>query len=243
MKNKVRIDKFLVDKFNIKSRNIAQSMIKNQSIKINGEIINKSNLFVDDDDNIEIIQMEKYVSRGAYKLLKAISEFKVVLENKIVLDIGSSTGGFTQVLLENNVKKVYALDVGTKQLDKMLKNNEKVISLENTNFIKIDINLIPDISFITCDVSFISIKKILLKIIDLNFKNMQGIFLLKPQFELSSKEISEGKGRVKSKYLNDVLNDFKQFCQMNNFKINKIIESPILGAKKQNTEYLVFLEW
>lgn len=243
MNNKIRLDKYLVDKKNIETRNLAKKLIEKNCVKVNNIIVNKISHQVKENDLVEIIENKEYVSRGAYKLIKAIDEFKINLNNSIVLDIGSSTGGFTQVLLENNVSKVYALDVGTNQLSPLLKNNPKVVSIEQTNFKNVNESQFKDINFITCDVSFISVKKILLKIKELNWKNLKGVFLLKPQFELTSKEISMGNGKVNHKYLENIKKDFMFFCASNNFKIINIIESPITGAKKQNIEYLTYLEW
>lgn len=243
MNNKMRLDIFLKEKLNIQSRNIAKNLIESNKIIVNNKIVTKLNYMVSSNDIIEIIEENKYVSRAALKLLKAINEFQVDLKKLVIVDIGSSTGGFAQVLLENNVSKIYCIDVGTNQLSEKIKFNKKIINMEKTNFKDISKNDIFDVDFFTCDVSFISIRKILEKIKKLNFHNKRGIFLLKPQFELTKKEISEGKGKVNPKYLNKVISEFKIFCNLNSFKLKKIIESPIYGAKKGNIEYLVFLEW
>lgn len=243
MNNKIRLDLYLKEKLNIESRNIAKNLILENKVLVNNKIISKLNYMVSPNDIVKITESNKYVSRGALKLLEAIKEFKINLKNLVVVDIGSSTGGFAQVILEENASKVYCIDVGTNQLSEKIKNNKKVINAEKTNFKDISKNDIFDVDFFTCDVSFISIKKILQKIKDLNFYDKKGIFLLKPQFELTKKEISEGRGRVNIKYLNKVVLDFKEFCNLNSFKIKHIIESPIQGAKKGNIEYLVFLEW
>lgn len=243
MNKKIRLDKFLVEKLNVPTRNKACFLIQDNKIKINNRIINKPSYLISENDQIEIEKSKQYVSRGAFKLKEAIEKFGVNLEGKIVLDIGSSTGGFAQILLENNVKKIYCLDVGINQLDSSLKTNNKIVNLENNNFIKSNKTQFFDINFITCDVSFISIKKILNKIKEMNFKYISGIFLLKPQFELSQKEIKEGKGKVKEKYLPIVIDEFKNFCLSKQIKIKKIIQSPIKGFKKNNIEYLVYLDF
>lgn len=243
MNNKTRLDIFLKEKLNIKSRNVAKNLIESNKVIVNKKIITKLNYMVSINDEIEIIENNEYVSRGALKLLKAINDFKIDLRNLIVVDIGSSTGGFAQVLLENNASKVYCIDVGTEQLADKIKNDKRIVNMEKTNFKDISKNDIFDVNFFTCDVSFISVKKILLKIKELGFLNKKGVFLLKPQFELTKKEVSEGNGKVNPKYLNKVIDSFKEFCNFNSFKIKNIIESPIQGAKKKNIEFLVFLEW
>lgn len=243
MHSKERLDKYLVDTLKVESRNLAQKLIESNSIQVNNIIINKCNHLVDKSDVVRILNDEKYVSRAAYKLLHAIDIFKIDLSNKTVIDIGSSTGGFSQVCLENKIKKIYCVDVGKNQFSSKLKEDSRVHLFEQTNFKNINAALFNDIDFITCDVSFISIKKILLKIIDLQWKNMDGVFLLKPQFELSPKEIALGKGKVKANFLENVVNDFKNFCKNNGFKIINICESPIKGAKKNNVEFLTHLRW
>lgn len=243
MSEKIRLDIFLKEKLNVRSRNIAKNLIETNKVTVNKKIITKSNYIVSPNDIISIEEDNKYVSRGALKLLKAVNEFKINLNNLVVVDIGTSTGGFAQVLLENNVSKIYCIDVGVNQISEKIKLNKKIINMEKTNFKDISLSKIHDVDFFTCDVSFISIKKILKKIKDLNITNKSGIFLLKPQFELSKKEISEGKGKVNPKYLNKVIFEFKEFCILNSFKIKNIIESPIQGAKKGNIEYLIYLEW
>lgn len=239
---KIRLDKFLFDKNFAKSRNFAQSLIKQNKIKINGNIVNKSNFLIDENDNLEIIEINNYVSRGYFKLLKAIDYFKLDLTGLVVIDIGASTGGFSQLMLEKDVKKIYCVDVGFDQLDEKIKNNKKIINYEKTNFKNITNDFFDEkINFITIDVSFISIKEILNKIISLNLKPIKIVALLKPQFEIGIK-IKKTKGFVKKDDLNKVILEFKKFCLQKNIKIINYIESPIKGAKKQNTEFLFLLE-
>ena len=146
-------------------------------------------------------------------------------------------------MLENNVKKIYAIDVGTNQLDDLLKNNQKVINLEKTNFRNIEQQTIKDkIDFISIDVSFISVFLIIKKIIELQWKNWKAVVLLKPQFEIG-KTVSKTKGYVKKSEHLKIINSFKEL--VSDFKIINYgyIESPIKGAKKENTEYLFYLEY
>ena len=132
---KERLDVFLVKNGYYETRNKAQTAIENKDIKVNETIIETPSYKVDETVKIEIISNSlPYVSRGGLKLEKAIKEFDIDFSNKVILDIGASTGGFTDCSLQNGAKKVYALDVGENQLHESLKNNNKVISLEKTNF-------------------------------------------------------------------------------------------------------------
>ena len=239
----MRLDKYLVDIGKVESRSIAQSLIKNNNIRVNGIIVNKSNYIIKENDSIEILNQNKYVSRAAYKLLKAIEEFKISLKNKVILDIGSSTGGFVQVCLENKCRYIYAIDVGSNQLHNNLRKVSNIKIIENTNFRYVDLNLIDkQIDFITCDVSFISSKLILEKILNLFSYKIEAVFLLKPQFEADKEIISKYNGYVPERYHRKIIDDYISFCNKNKIKVLSIIESPILGSKLNNKEYLVHLE-
>ena len=135
----MRLDNYLLNKNYFQTRNKAQQAIKSNRIKVNDKVITKNGYDVSELDKIEITPVEyEFVSRGGYKLLKAIKEFNLDFNNKVVIDLGASTGGFTDCSLKFNAQKVYAIDVGTDQLDKSLKENHKVISIENLNIKDID---------------------------------------------------------------------------------------------------------
>ena len=194
----MRLDDKVKKLFNI-SKTKAQKYIREGIVKIDNKIITKPGYILKDEEknnkkeyNIEIIEEKNkyiYVSQGALKLKKAVEEFNLqeILKDNICIDIGSSTGGFTEILLENEVKKVYSIDVGTSQLDEKLKKNNKVISIENTDFRNIQIDKDnkfqnDNIDTIVGDLSFISLKKIIDKIVEIVPENM--ILLIKPQFEV-----------------------------------------------------------
>ena len=194
----MRLDDKVKELFNI-SKTKAQKYIREGIVKVDNKIITKPGYILKDEEknnkkeyNIEIIEEKNryiYVSQGALKLKKAVEEFKLeeILKDNICIDIGSSTGGFTEILLENGVKKVYSIDVGTSQLDERLKKNNKVISIENTDFRNIQIDKEnkfrnDNIDTIVGDLSFISLKKIIDKIGEISPENM--ILLIKPQFEV-----------------------------------------------------------
>ena len=192
----MRLDDKVKELFNI-SKTKAQKYIREGIVKIDNKIITKPGYILkylkdEEKKNIEIIEEKNkyiYVSQGALKLKKAVEEFNLqeILKDNICIDIGSSTGGFTEILLENGVKKVYSIDVGTSQLDEKLKKNNKVISIENTDFRNIQIDKEnkfqnDNIDTIVGDLSFISLKKIIDKIVEIEPKNI--ILLIKPQFEV-----------------------------------------------------------
>lgn len=191
----MRLDLHLTKNFNIQSRNKANELIKASKVKVNNKIISKASFIVEDYMNIELLEEDFYVSRAAYKLKYFLDEIKIELKNKITLDIGSSTGGFTQILLENNVKKVVCVDVGSNQLHKIIKSDKRIEFFENCDIRDFKSEIYFDI--VTCDVSFISILNIIESINSLNFKKI--IILFKPQFEVGINVKRDKKGVVKDK--------------------------------------------
>ena len=190
----MRLDIYLTTNFNIQSRNKASELIKSNKVKCNAMIITKPSFNVEENDVIELLEEDFYVSRAAYKLKFFLQEIKdLKLENKSCLDIVSSTGGFTQVLLENGVKKVTCVDVGTNQLHEKIKNDEKISFFENTDIRSFESKDIFEI--VTCDVSFISILYIIKDINRLATNDI--IILYKPQFEVGTNVKRDKKGVVK----------------------------------------------
>ncbi|EFU69968.1 23S rRNA (cytidine-2'-O)-methyltransferase TlyA [Aliarcobacter butzleri] len=190
----MRLDMYLTTNFNIQSRNKATELIKSNKVKCDGEIITKPSFNVLDFHKIELLEDDFYVSRAAYKLKFFLQELKNFdLKDKNALDIGSSTGGFTQILLENEIKKVTCVDVGTNQLHERIKYNDKINFFENTDIRNFESDEIFDI--VTCDVSFISILNIIDAINTLASKDI--IILFKPQFEVGSNVKRDKKGIVK----------------------------------------------
>lgn len=236
--NMTRADILLKELGIAKSRNQAQTMIKKGYIKWNNKIVDKPSKLID-SNNLEVLNDLKYVGRGALKLEKAIDMFKIDITDKICMDIGASTGGFTQVLLNHDAKIVYAIDVGRDQLDKTLRENKKVISMEETNFRYIDLNKFENIDLISIDVSFISSKYILPNAVSLLNDKGDIILLLKPQFE-TSEECSK-KGIIKNKNVHiNIISDIVNFITHLNCFINNITFSPITGSKG-NIEYLLHI--
>ena len=191
----MRLDLYLTKNFNIQSRNKANELIKASKVKVDNKIISKASFIVEENMNIELLEEDFYVSRAAYKLKYFLDEIKIDLQDKIALDIGSSTGGFTQILLEHQIKKVICVDVGSNQLHERIKNDERIEFFENCDIGYFKSEICFDI--VTCDVSFISILNIINSIDSLDFKKL--IILFKPQFEVGINVKRDKKGVVKDK--------------------------------------------
>lgn len=240
MKN-YRLDVYLHDKGYASSRERAKELILSNSVFVDDNLITKPSYPVNDDVKIKITR-ELYVSRGYVKIEKAMQVFDINIENKTAVDIGASTGGFTDYLLKHGAKKVYAVDVGTGQLHNSLRNDDRVINQENTNFRHIDTSIFTDdIDIITVDVSFISLKHILPKIVEISHNSTNIVALVKPQFEAGKENIGK-KGIVKDKQVHlEVLYNLNNYIKINNLNLINIAYSPIKGASG-NIEYLTHLK-
>jgi 23S rRNA (cytidine1920-2'-O)/16S rRNA (cytidine1409-2'-O)-methyltransferase len=242
---KKRLDILVSEKMGV-SRSKAQGYIMAGRVFVNDRAATKAGLEFDESDVIEITEVSPYVSRGAEKLEGATKEFEIDFKNKIVCDVGASTGGFTDFALQNGAKKVYAIDVGYGQLDKKLRDDKRVINMERTNIR--NINELPEkIDIFVIDVSFISLKKILPQVITVNknsklkIKNYDVVALIKPQFEVGKKIADKYKGVIKDKKIQEeVLEDIKKFAQDLDYIIKGVTTSPIKGAKG-NAEFLLYL--
>lgn len=236
----MRLDEYIYQNGYTESRAKAQDIILAGCVSINGIKVTSKSQKIKEADKIDIIQNRKYVSRAGDKLEKAFLEFNISVQNKICLDIGASTGGFTDCLLNYGAKKVYALDVGHNQLVYKLRNDKRVISIEDFNAKDIKREMFEDIpSVIVSDVSFISISKIApiiyKELYDLEF----WISLIKPQFEAERFEISKG-GIIKDDILREnILNRAINRVEETGFKEIKRTISPIKGTKG-NIEYLAY---
>ncbi len=234
---KKRIDVLLFEKNYYNSREKAKEAIKSSKVKLNGQLVTKPSLEVDENCEFETLPFS-FVSRGGIKLQKAIETFKIDLKDKVVLDIGASTGGFTEVCLKNGAKKVYAVDTGKDQLDETLKTNSKVVNLEQTNYLNLDCSKF-NIDFVVIDVSFVSLTKILPKVAT-DFKIVGLVALIKPQFEVGLEYAKKHKGIVKDEKMHKkVLENIKNLLKNLNFSIFGKIESPIKGGDG-NKEFLIY---
>lgn len=235
-----RLDNELLEKGFFKTKSKAQQAIKSGIIYCNDKMIKKCGYEVNDDTQIEIKgEVLKYVSRGGLKLEKALNTWNIDLNNKIMIDIGSSTGGFSDCAIQNGVEKIYAIDVGTEQFDKELAKNSRIILMEKTDFRHIDLNAVYDANFITIDVSFISVTKLIETISRLT--NVEEIVcLIKPQFECGKEAADKYKGIILDKQLHkniiqSIINSFEGI----GFNCVGVTVSPIKGGDG-NTEYLAF---
>ncbi len=241
---KQRLDNILKDLNIFESREKAQKAIKQGQVKVNGKVYTSPSQKFDvlSQEQIEIQEeANKYVSRGAFKLVKALETFNISVSGKIATDIGSSTGGFSDVLLQNNIKKIYAIDVGKNQLHEKIKSNKKVVSMEETDFRTIKKSQIAGTNLVVIDVSFISILPIIQKLKEL-FKNaeVEIISLIKPQFECGKDIAKKYKGVIKDpKIHKQIIKNVLSFWQENGFKIKDITVSPIKGGDG-NIEYLLY---
>lgn len=191
----MRLDQYLAKYHNIQSRNKAHELIKNNKIKVDGNIISKPSFKIEEQMEITILESDFYVSRAAYKLKHFLEEINLPLKNLDALDIGSSTGGFTQILLNNDVKTITCVDVGSNQLHESLKEYDNITFHEKTDIR--DFNHEQGFDIVTCDVSFISILNIIDAIDRLAKSNI--IILFKPQFEVGNNVKRDKKGVVKDK--------------------------------------------
>lgn len=237
---KIRIDQLMINNNLVSSYKEAEAMILANNVLVNNVPALKSGELVKLNSNIKLRKQQlKYVSRSGEKLAKGLSKFKLKIKNLICLDIGSSTGGFTDCLLQNNAKKIYAIDVGVNQLAWKLRNNYKVISLEKTNFRYINkkIFISDEIEFSSCDVSFISLDKIIPVLKNILLINHYAFFLIKPQFESNKKYVNKGKIDNKKIHFNVIKKVFN-LAVNNGFSVIKCDYSPILGSKKKNIEFI-----
>ncbi len=240
MMKKERLDLLLIERENIKSRNLAQAYIREGRVSVNGQMVDKPGTPVRIDSEIKIKEVFPFVSRGGLKLEKALEAFSVNPTGKIAADIGSSTGGFTDLLLQRGVKKIYAVDVNINQLDYKLQNNPDIIKIKkNGRFLeKKDFKEgIPEL--FVMDVSFISVLKILPALIKIN-KEADYILLIKPQFEGKREYLKKGIVKDK-KNIQKILNGVHAGINNLGLYLYGVVKSPVRG-QKGNTEYLFYLK-
>ena len=238
-----RLDKILLQRKLVSSRVRAEQIIREVGVRVDGKLINKTGKKFPLDCKIEMIQEEiPWVSRGALKLIEAIEHWHPPITEGTFMDIGASTGGFTEVLLQNGASKVFCVDVGKDQLHSKIKTDERVVNLEKTHVRELTLKSIPDpIDGCVIDVSFISLEKIFPFIHSFLKPNAWIIALVKPQFEVGKENIAKG-GIVKNKSLYpEVIERIKLSGKVNNLAYKDHIVSPILGGDG-NQEFLMLLQ-
>ena len=220
------------------SREKAQALILAGQVLVNGQKASKAGVNIDPDALIELLAQPRYVGRGGLKLEAALDHFNIPVARKICLDIGSSTGGFTDCLLQRGAARVYDIDAGTGQLDWKLRNDPRVVVHEQVNARYLIRDQVPEpIDLAVCDVSFISITMILPAIAGLLAPHAEMVILVKPQFELERREVGKG-GIVRDPALHlKACRRVEQAVQALNFHA-QIIPSPVLGAEG-NQEFLL----
>ncbi|MDD5887739.1 MAG: TlyA family RNA methyltransferase [Oscillospiraceae bacterium] len=243
MKNKKRLDVAVFEHGLTESREKAKALIMEGSVYVNGQRCLKAGEQVKEDDRIELRGKKMpYVSRGGYKLAKAMEVFPLDLIDKTCMDIGASTGGFTDCMLQNGAKKVYSIDVGYGQLAWKLVTDPRVVNMERTNFRYVTGEQIPEpIDFASVDVSFISLRIILPVLRERLRMGGQAVCLIKPQFEAGREKVGK-KGVVRDvKVHTEVVETITQFALDHGFSLLGLTYSPIKGPEG-NIEYLMFLE-
>ncbi|MCR4749991.1 MAG: TlyA family RNA methyltransferase [Lachnospiraceae bacterium] len=241
---KERLDVLLVNKGLAPSREKAKTVIMAGEVFVNGQREDKAGATFDPEKaDIEVRTKQlKYVSRGGLKLEKAVNVFGLNFDGLICMDIGASTGGFTDCMLQNGAAKVYSIDVGHGQLDWKLRNDDRVICMEKTNFRYIEKADIADwIDFASCDVSFISLTKILLPARALLNTGGRMVLLIKPQFEAGKEKVGK-KGVVRDSNVHvEVIEKIVRFATICGYDVLRLDYSPIKGPEG-NIEYLIYLK-
>ena len=239
---KKRLDVILMERNMFPSREKARTAIMTGRILIHGNKETKAGTMIAEDTEIEVIGHDlPYVSRGGLKLEKAVKAFELDFKDKIVLDIGASTGGFTDCSLQNGAKKVYAVDVGYGQLAWSLRSDSRVVVLEKVNARYLTEEQVPELAdFIVTDASFISLKKLVPHLISFLKEDGAFVSLIKPQFEAGKEKVGK-KGVVRDPAVHkEVICDLLAFFEEQKLSVEKLTFSPIKGPEG-NREYLVLL--
>lgn len=221
------------------SREKARYYIKNGDVSVNGTVIEKPSYDVSEKDGVEIRDSIGFVGKGGLKLKKAIESFRLNFFDKTVLDVGASTGGFTDCALQNGAKKVYAVDVGHGQLDPKLASNDRVVNFEGRNILDISPENIDKTDIVVSDVSFVSIKKILFHISNFIDEYGQIICLVKPQFEVGKKRLKNGVVSDEKTHV-EVVSDILDYAENLGLTVSGLDFSPIKGGEG-NIEFLLYL--
>lgn len=241
----MRLDVYLAENGLVKSRAAAKELIISGQVEADGKTVLKPSFGVGEDCSVKIIGGQlRYVGRGGLKLEKALDVFEINLSERVCIDIGASTGGFTDCMLQNGAAYVYAVDVGHSQLDGKLINEKRVLNMEKTNILELTAEDFPkEPSFISADVSFVSLKHILPKIKELLPESGEAAVLVKPQFEAGKANIGKS-GIVKDRKVHAaVLADIVSFCFSIGLEVSGLTHSPVTGGSGAdgNIEYLACL--
>jgi 23S rRNA (cytidine1920-2'-O)/16S rRNA (cytidine1409-2'-O)-methyltransferase len=235
----LRLDQYLVEKGLAPTREKAQALIMSGLVLVDGKTADKPGQRVKENAKVEIKEPFRYVSRGGYKLEHALEKLGLSVEGFTVLDVGSSTGGFTDCLLQKGAKRVYAVDVGKAQMDQKLRQDPRVVLYEETDARELTEKYIPEkVDLITMDVSFISSKKLLPVVVKFLKKEGFLLVLVKPQFELAPKFVKKGVVKDDEKKAEAVL-DVANFLKDLGFSVLRVIKAKPRGTKG-NEEFFLF---
>lgn len=242
MSDKIRLDQRIVQLGLLESREKAKAMIMAGQVYVNGQKELKAGTNVKPEDSIEVRSSMEFVSRGGYKLKKAVSVFPITLKDKICMDIGASTGGFSDCMLQNGAKKVYCVDVGYGQLAWKIRSDPRVVNLERTNIRYVTDEQVTDkIDFASVDVSFISLELVLPVAYNLLSDDGETVCLIKPQFEAGRENVGK-KGVVRDINVHkNVINKIYLFAKQLGFAVCGLDFSPVKGPEG-NIEYLIYLK-
>ncbi len=244
LKNSSRLDVLIVEQGFLKSRQRAKALIMAGKVLVDDCPVDKPGTLIKNNSKITVKRDDNpFVSRGGLKLEKALKSIPVSVKDLTCLDIGASTGGFTDCLLQNGARKVYAVDVGYGQFDWALRQNPKVVVIERTNIRHMPYEQINEkVDMIVADTSFISLKLVIPSAEKFMRHDTKILALIKPQFEAGKNNVGKG-GVVKDlKIIAKVIQDLKYFFKEREYQVNQVIPSPILGPKG-NQEYIISLNY
>ncbi len=240
---KIRLDVYLTENNLAPSRSAAQALIMAGGVYIDNQKAMKAGEMIKGTENIEIREKGlQYVSRGGLKLEKAMKEFPITPSGKVCMDIGASTGGFTDCMLQNGANKVYAIDVGYGQLAWKLRQDERVVNMERTNIRHLEPQMLDEVpDFFSVDVSFISLKLVLPVVFNVLADGGEGVCLIKPQFEAGREKVGKkGVVREKSTHI-EVIETVLKFTKEIGFSVAGLDFSPVRGPEG-NIEYLMYVK-
>ena len=245
----MRLDKYLVEVKGIRSRSWAKKLIEEQKVLVNNIPAKKAGVIIEEKDIVHVLNDFKFVSRGGYKLEKALDLFDIKVKERVCLDVGASTGGFTDCLLQNGARLVYGIDVGSGQMDEKIKNDSRVVCLEKINARRLDdlirtkllVPFQPQPNLIVADLSFISLTLVLKAVVSAVAKNAEFIVLIKPQFELGQEALNK-KGVVTDNRIRiKAVSKIQSFCEQNGWTVKASAQSPIKGGDG-NVEYILHFQ-
>lgn len=242
--NKIRLDSFIVEKGMVKSRHRAKALIMAGKVFVNDAVVDKPGTLIGEDAGVVVKQDDNpFVSRGGLKLENALKTIPISVKDLTCLDIGASTGGFTDCLLQYGAKKVYAVDVGYGQFDWSLRQDKRVVVIERTNIRHMPYEMINEkVDVVAADTSFISLKVVIPCAEKFMREDTLILALIKPQFEAGKGNVGKG-GVIKDPEIREkVIQDIKTFFAGRGYRINTVVPSPISGPKG-NMEYIISLNY